>query len=82
MMKKLSYIINDKEAAYVLIEEQETTALISKTYVSEEFRGKGLAQKLLDDTYLFLKNSNKKGIPLCSYAVSYFEKHKDKQDIL
>ena len=82
MLKKFSYVINDKEAAYALLEEQETTIQILKVFVDDAFRGQGLAKQLLDDVYLYLKNSNKKVIPVCSYAVSYFEKNRDKQDII
>ncbi|MDE7162246.1 MAG: N-acetyltransferase [Anaeroplasmataceae bacterium] len=82
MIKKFSYVVNGEEIAFVVLEEQEKEIHITKTFVKDDFRGQGLAKGLLDDIYFYLKNSKKKTIPMCSYAESYFEKNKEKRDVL
>lgn len=82
MIKKYSYYDADKEIAFVVLNEQEDVIQITHTFVNDAYRGKGLAKQLMDDVYLFFKNSNKKILPLCSYAISYFEKYQDKKDVL
>ena len=82
MLKKFSYIVHNEEAGYVLLEEQEEVFHILKTFVKDDFRGQGIAKALLDDVYFYLKGSNKKVLPMCSYAEVYFEKNKEKRDVL
>ncbi len=49
--------------------------VISKTFVDESLRGQGVAAKLMT---LLLERARREKflvIPVCSYAVAYFEKH-------
>jgi predicted GNAT family acetyltransferase len=74
---------NKNEIAYVsfpLVEEGVVE--IDHTYVNESLRGLGIAGKLMDAAYEVIKQSNLKAKLSCSYAIKYFEKNTDKQDIL
>lgn len=55
---------------------------ITRTFVDDSLRGKGVADKLLGAAYNDIKAQNKKAEATCSYAVKWFEKHEDKRDIL
>ncbi len=55
---------------------------ITKTYVDPSLRGQGIASKLLG---MIVEKAKKEGFkidPICSYAVSYFEKHPELSDLL
>ena len=79
------YLLNDEniKLAYVKFPSvDETTVIVTTTYVSEVLRGMGIAAKLMDTLYSELKRTNRKAIMKCSYAESYFKKNTLKQDIL
>jgi len=54
----------EKEKLYVL-----------STYTPPEYRGMGLASKLMDEVVKFALENNLKIVPICSYAQHYMSKH-------
>lgn len=60
----------------------DTTVNINHTYVDDALRGQGIAGKLMEELVLELKESGKKAIPTCSYAVKWFEQHPEHKDVL
>lgn len=54
---------------------------ISRTYVDDSLRGQGIADKLMVLACEKIREANKKAYPTCSYAVSWFKKHPDYNDI-
>jgi predicted GNAT family acetyltransferase len=48
---------------------------INHTEVSSELKGQGIAAKLTEKVIDLAKENEYKIHPVCSYAVSYFEKH-------
>ncbi|MFQ8601369.1 MAG: GNAT family N-acetyltransferase [Oscillospiraceae bacterium] len=58
------------------------TAEINHTFVDESLRGQGVAGKLLEAAVQKLRADGKKARPTCSYAVKWFEKHPECQDLL
>jgi predicted GNAT family acetyltransferase len=56
--------------------------VLDHTYVSVELRGQKIAQKLVKQMVDFAREEGKKIIPVCSYAVSEFEKNNDYHDVL
>lgn len=87
MIKIENHIIYIKEEktviAYItfpLIEEGIVN--INHTLTHKNKRGQGLAKLLMDALYDHLKEKSLKVIPSCSYAVIYFKRYKEKQDIL
>ena len=78
------YFSNDEgvKLAYLKFPSiDENTVMVTTTYVSDVLRGQGIAGKLMQTLYDELKRTNRKAILKCSYAVSWFEKNQDKQDI-
>ena len=60
----------------------ENTVDINHTFVDDSLRCQGVAGKLMEATALYLRSQGKKAILTCSYAISWFEKHTEYQDIL
>lgn len=56
--------------------------IIDHTEVSEDLRGKGTAQKLVEKAVLYARENNIKILPLCTFANTVMTKNKDYQDIL
>ena len=52
------------------------------TFVDPSLRGLGLANTLMEKAYERFKQEGIKGKATCSYALRWFEKHPEKQDIL
>jgi len=55
---------------------------IDHVFVSEECRGQGIAARLVELAYAHLKENQKKVEVTCPYAVAWFARHPDKQDIV
>ncbi|WP_185140487.1 GNAT family N-acetyltransferase [Chryseobacterium sp. 6424] len=56
--------------------------IIDHTEVSPEYGGKGLAKELVFAGAAYARENGKKIIPLCTYAKSTFEKHRELHDVL
>ena len=55
---------------------------INHTFVDESLRGQGIAGKLMVEAAQKLRKENKKAIPTCPYAVNWFKKNTDYNDVL
>ncbi|KAA0957173.1 N-acetyltransferase [Planococcus sp. ANT_H30] len=55
--------------------------VIEHTFVDESMRNKGLAKKLLDQAVNFARKNNFKVEPVCSYAVTAFDRYKEYDDV-
>jgi predicted GNAT family acetyltransferase len=60
----------------------DTAVNINHTYVSDSLRGQGIAGMLMDELVKRLKAEDKKAELTCSYAVKWFEKNTQYQDLL
>ncbi|MGI5963877.1 MAG: GNAT family N-acetyltransferase [Lawsonibacter sp.] len=60
----------------------EHTVKIVSTVVDPSLRGQGVANALLEKLTHELRATGKTAVPLCSYAVSWFEKHPEENDLL
>lgn len=58
------------------------TVDINHTFVDDSLRGQGVAGKLMEAVAEQLKVQNKKAVPTCSYAVKWFEKHPEYNDLI
>jgi len=56
--------------------------IIDHTFVDPSLRGQGIAQKLIDKVVHMARTENLKVVPVCSYAVVAFQRHKEYQDVL
>ncbi len=81
---QMAYIKDEgKMLAYLtFIKVRDNVVNINHTYTHPSKRGKGLAKLIMDNLYEHLKDRKYKAIASCSYAVSYFKKYPEKQDIL
>lgn len=74
---------NDKVLAEVTFPTGEDgIADINHTYVDESLRGQGIAPQLLQAAAQELRAQGKKTRLTCSYAVSWFQKHPEEQDLV
>lgn len=55
---------------------------IDHTYVSPELRGQGAAGKLMAAAAKRFRQRELKVVPVCSYAVSWFQDHPEEADLL
>ncbi|MBQ4347451.1 MAG: N-acetyltransferase [Firmicutes bacterium] len=70
-------------SAYVYFpEEKENVVNIASTVVDNSLRGQGVADKLLLALVDELKTDGRKAVPSCSYAVKWFDTHKEHSDLL
>lgn len=60
----------------------ENTLSIDSTFVDPKLRGKGVAKQLTEKVVELAEENNYKIIPVCSYAVKYFEDHIEHSDLL
>lgn len=73
---------DDQMVAEVTFPFIDNAYVINHTFVDDSLRGLGIASKLLDCAYQTIKEKNKLAKPVCSYAIKWFDKHLEKQDIL
>lgn len=55
---------------------------ITHTFVDSSLRGRGIAGKLMEKTAAKLRRDGKKAVATCSYAVGWFQKHPEENDVL
>ncbi|HBX25691.1 MAG TPA: N-acetyltransferase [Firmicutes bacterium] len=55
----------------------EKNISIDHTYVNSNYRGQGIASKLILEVIQFVKENSLRIKPTCSYAVSFFQKHNE-----
>lgn len=60
----------------------ETRLIADHTYVSEELRGQGIAQKLLMELMNYARTENLKIVPVCPYVKLEMERNPDLHDLL
>lgn len=73
----------NKKIAYAKIPPFNESAInILSVVVDPSLRGQGLAGKLMEFTYNYLKDNNKKAVLTCPYAIYWFNKNPIKKDVL
>ena len=65
-----------REIAFVSFSARdEHTVTIASTVVDNTLRGQGVAGALLDTLAQELRASGRRAVPVCSYAVQWFQRH-------
>ncbi len=72
----------DKKIGELTFSVKDGYMIISHTGVNVEYRGQGLAEKLVLKGIDYAKENNLKIRPYCSYVSGYMMKHPEYQDIL
>jgi len=62
--------------------EKEGLYNIKSVFVDTSLRGQGVAALMMEAVYKHIKEEKKMTIATCPYAVTWFDRNKDKQDIL
>ena len=75
-------IIDDKIIGECEIEEYNGAWAIVHTGVREEFGGRGIAKQLVLKVVEAARKSNKKILPICSYAKKMLEDKDEYKDVL
>ncbi len=68
--------------AYLKYRSEGGIMYIDATFTPKEYRGRGLAVKLMKAVIKYARKNESKIVPNCSYAKSYFEKHPEYRGIL
>ncbi len=68
--------------AEVIFPAENGVASITRTFVDGSLRGQGTAGKLLKAAVAAIRGEGMKAIPVCSYAVRWFEEHPEAADLL
>ena len=86
IVEKNRIYCQDKEAvllAEVLFPDIDAGAVaVTHTFVDESLRGQGIADQLMIQAVLKIREDGKRVQPVCSYAVKWFEKHPEEGDLL
>ncbi len=72
----------DRSKAYLRYHIENGKLFLDATYTPENWRGRGLAKKLVEYALNYAKEKGLKIAPICSYSVHYFIKNPDKRDML
>jgi predicted GNAT family acetyltransferase len=75
-------ILPGSEKAVVKYRLKNGEIYVLSTYTPPEHRGKGVAEKLMEEVVRFAIRKNLKIVPACSYAQHYFEKHPELKELL
>ncbi|MGD9761410.1 MAG: GNAT family N-acetyltransferase [Candidatus Izemoplasmatales bacterium] len=80
-------IYSEREDGLLLAEvtfpaRDEKRVDVNHVYVDESLRGQGLASNLMLEAYNFIKAKNLKIVAKCPYAIDWFKKHENYQDIV
>lgn len=73
---------NDFVGQITLTHQHDNVYQVVRVYVEPNFRGQGIAEKLVNALVEHARISNLKLVPVCSYAVAYFAKNKKQKDVL
>lgn len=71
-----------KEVAALEYKEHQNVYYLMSTFVDNSLRGQGIAAKLFDELIVLLKENDAKASPVCSYSVSWFQKHPEYSEYL
>lgn len=63
-----------EEEAYLVYRLEGDVLVVAKTFVDAKYRGRGIAQKLVEETLAYAKKESYKVRPLCSYVESYMKR--------
>ena len=75
-------VLPDASKAYLKYSVEGNTMKLISTYTPPQARGKGIARQLVEYAIELARENSWVIEPICSYAIYYFMKNKDKRDIL
>jgi len=72
----------DGSKAYLAVEEKGNILYLNETFTPEKYRGRGYARRLVEEAIKYAETKGLKIVPICSYAIYYFMKNRDKRYVL
>lgn len=82
--KNCFYIGDNDKTPIGIIEyyfKSNNVIIVTHTFVSPEFRGRGLAKKLVDQIVLFAREKSLKILPQCPYVKAVFDQSHRYDDV-
>ena len=77
------YEFRDGEAHAILTYQHEGDRIVyDHTFVPVDFRGQGVAEKLVEAALADARKENLTVMPQCSYVATYIARHSQHQDLL
>jgi len=61
---------------------KENTVVVDHTFVDPSLRGQGIASELMFEVYHYAKKQGYKVVATCPYAVVWFKKHQECNDVI
>lgn len=74
--------LDHEEKAFLRYSIDGNTMILEDTYTPENYRGLGLAEKITKKAIEYAKERKFKVRPVCSYAVSFLQKHTEYKELL
>ncbi|MDH7555858.1 MAG: GNAT family N-acetyltransferase [Candidatus Methanosuratincola sp.] len=74
--------LSPKSSAELAYHVEGNLIFLDSTYTPEEFRGKGVGAKLVEAAIHYAKENGLRVVPVCPFAIEYFKKHPEHNDIL
>lgn len=79
--RKIDCSVNQEVLGEITWEEVDGVMHMNHTYVSPELRGKGVAERLLDEAASYARSNHLKMNPICSYVVKAFQSSNKYADV-
>lgn len=81
-LQKFMIKLSPRKYTYLKYRISGEKLYIEKTYTPPEYRGKGIASKLMLEVLKYSQENNLKIVPICSFAVFFFKKHTEYSHLL
>ena len=80
---KLILLNNKTEVgSATFVPQTDNTKRLVHVFVDPQFRGQGLASNIVKECAVWAKQDNFKIVPICPYAVTWFIRHPEYENIL
>ena len=78
----LTIRLDEKHLAGVVFHKEGNRMYLDSTFTPEEYRGRGIGSELMKSSMDYAKKNSLLIVPVCSFAVEYFRKHREYSPII
>lgn len=79
---KIDYLLDGRVVGNILFTKDNNLIRLTSTIVNPEERGKGIANKMLEEAFNYFKENNYKVVIECSYVNKWILDKKGYQDLI
>lgn len=79
---KIDYLLDGRVVGNILFTKDNNLIKLTSTIVNSEERGKGIASKMLEETFNYFRENNYKVVIECSYVNKWILDKKAYQDLI